>query len=59
MKKFIWIIRCTYYFMKHTNSGFAFGWYLASAWANEFDWQDYHPRDAMLEEVSCWDNDGD
>ena len=57
MKKFIWKMQCTYHFMRHTDSGFRLGWYLASVFADEYEWQEFHPRDAMLEEVSCWDAD--
>ena len=54
MFKFIWKVRCFYYFIKYTDYGIKDSWYVASSLAGNFDWQECHPKEAMLEEVSCW-----
>lgn len=58
MKKFIWRIRCTYYFMKIAKTGISLAWYLSGALIESYDWEDYHPHDAAWEEISYWDYDG-
>jgi hypothetical protein len=59
IKAFIWRVRCTWHFMRIAKTGLKLGWYLAGVWVTEefMDWQDYHPRDAVYEEISNWDND--
>jgi len=60
LKFFIWRIRFTYYMMRIAETGLSLGWYLSSVWDDEFmDWREYHPFDAVCEEVSYWDYDGE
>jgi hypothetical protein len=61
MKKLIWRIRFTWLIMRAAKTGLKLGWYLAGVWIEEefMGWEDYHPRDAVYEELSNWDYDGE
>jgi hypothetical protein len=53
MKKFFWMLHCAYYF-KRLGCNFRTSWECAAAcWENRLDYGE-HPKDAYLEEVSCW-----
>lgn len=61
MRAFVWRVRCTYHFMRIAKTGFSLGWYLAGVWVQEeyLDWREIDPVDAVYDEISNWDYDGE
>lgn len=55
MKLFIWKVRYMICFCQHVGwTCIGLGWDSADNWANDFDWREWHPVDACLEELSNW-----